>query len=145
MIKIAGTILFSLGFLGIAFAESSALHVGTLKTNLKTLYAIHENEARAPSYDQLCQDKFNRYKNRSFFVSYSINTQTLKEDATAMFSGYSIKLMPMGLTGQYAFLSDGVSGLEALQVGAAINTSFTELKGSILFKYDDQINCVLES
>jgi len=138
-------VFFSLAS-GAAFAQEKH---GTVTVKLTTAQAYQENGTRAPDKDAACMTKYKAYRGAAVTDTYKINTKTLIMSASAKFHGVTTQLYPMGLSGSYSFISDGVppqlAKLGVMQIIFQLNKQFANPKNMIMFPLETGFNCVLSN
>ncbi len=118
---------------------------------LKNVKAFHENASPAPKYNKECRILYHKYFGKTIRVHYSVDPKSLQESANAKVAHTDVRLFPMGLSGQYAFLSDGVpSNLQQkhlINLYFSVSTNWSRSKTALLFKDPKTkgINCSLGS
>lgn len=131
---------------GAAFA---AAHANNYEVELTQLYAVTQPGAPDPAGDETCKTDFGQHVGQTLSGSYSIDTTTLKMSATAVFLGTEVTLFPLGISGTFAFMSDGVpAALEAEKVNRIVvnvSTDMEKVEGDVLFVTGGEFNCVLSN
>lgn len=116
---------------------------------LSVLYAVSQPGSPEPAGDSYCTETFGNHVGSQVTGSYQIDTSTYMMSATASFQGSEVALYPMGLSGRYAFMSDGVPpALQDMKVNRIVlnmSTDQTEREVDVLLIGDDSYNCVLSN
>jgi len=97
---------------------------------------------------EACNNKFKRLLKDNVLFHYEIHPTTLFETATATFAGRKIQLYPLGITGKYYFMSDGVGDLGLLHIKNiifSISKDTASARGSVSFHNDNNMTCELSS
>jgi hypothetical protein len=129
---------------GAAFAQDKE---GTVTVKLTMAKGYQENGSPAPSKDAACAAKYKAYIGSPVTDTYKINPKTGIMSASANFQNVSTQLYPMGLSGSYSFISDGIPP-ELAKIGVTriifqISKQFTAPKNMIMFPLETGFNCVL--
>ncbi|HEY0555730.1 MAG TPA: hypothetical protein VGG20_15860 [Thermoanaerobaculia bacterium] len=129
---------------GAAFAQDKH---GTANVKLSTAQAYQENGSSAPSKDAACKAKYKTYMGAPVATTYTINPKTGIMTASSVFQNATTQLFPMGLSGSYSFMSDGVppelQKLGVMRVIFQLSKQFTAPKSMIMFPLETGFNCVL--
>lgn len=123
-------------------------YMGKKIFGLTTIYAVQENATRSPENDKACHKQLRKYLGHQFVLTYNINKQTGLQKAKVRFNGREFTLHPMGIMGEYGFMSDlKGSNKPILRVIATLTQSLSPLEGSVLFSAQGKgsFNCVLAS
>ncbi len=122
-------------------------YMGKKNIGLTHIYAVQENGTRSPDNDQACHKQLRKYIGHQLVLTYNINKQTGLQKAKVSFEGREFALYPMGIMGEYGFMSDDSSNKPILRVIATLTQSFSPLNGSVLFSAQGKgsYNCVLAS
>jgi hypothetical protein len=148
--KIRQLLVFSLvvsAFIsGAAFAQSKT---GKVTVKLTVAQGFQENGSPAPAKDAACKTKYAAYIGAPVTDTYDINPTTGIMSASANFQNVDTKLYPMGLSGSYSFMSDGVppelQKIGVMRIIFQISKTFTNPSNSIMFPLETGYNCVLSS
>ncbi len=130
----------------VSFAEEKS---GTETVELIKIFAVENNGSRAPSMDGACITKHGPRLGSKITSKYDINTVSLIMTAQSDVFTVPVELHPMGITGVYAFMSDGVGeqlekeGVE--RVIFSVSTNFDNPESDIMMKLDDNYNCILSN
>jgi len=131
---------------GAAFAQGKQ---GKVTVKLTVAHAYQENGTPAPSKDAACKTKYASFLGAPVTDTYNIDVKTGIMSATANFQNVDTQLYPMGLTGSYSFISDGVppelQKIGVMQIIFQISKQFTSPSNSIMFPLETGFNCVLSS
>lgn len=142
---ISSVILCSL-LSGAAFAQSKT---GKVTVKLTVAQGFQENGTPAPAKDAACKTKYAAYIGAPVTDTYDINPTTGIMSASANFQNVDTKLFPMGLSGSYSFMSDGVppelQKIGVMRIIFQISKTFTNPSNSIMFPLETGYNCVLSS
>ena len=129
-----------------AFAQDKQ---GTATVKLTTAKAYQENGSPAPSKDAACTAKYKTLLGSTVTDTYNINPKTGIMSASATFQNVSTQLYPMGLSGSYSFISDGVppelQKIGVMRIIFQISKQFTSPKNMILFPLETGFNCALSN
>lgn len=144
----AGVIVagLTLGLPGVSFAEEKT---GTESVELTKIFAVQNNGSRAPDMDAACKEKHGARLGSKITSKYDINTVSLIMTAQSEVFSVPVVLHPMGITGVYAFMSDGVGeqlekeGVE--RVIFSISTQFDNPESDIMMSLDENYNCILSN
>jgi|GEM_PF-1965315 len=131
---------------GAAFAQSKT---GKVTVKLTVAKGYQENGSPAPSKDAACKTKYATYIGAPVTDTYDINPKTGIMSASANFQNADTQLFPMGLSGSYSFMSDGIPP-ELQKIGVTriifqISKQFTSPSNSVMFPLETGFNCVLSS
>ncbi len=137
---------FSLYFSGPAYAEEKQ---GTETVELTKIFAVQNTGSRAPSMDAACMDKYGSRMGSKVMSKYDINTTTLIMTADSEVFSVPVVLHPLGITGIYSFMSDGV-GEQLEKEGVSrvifsISTNFDNPESDIMMNLDANYNCILSN
>jgi len=117
--------------------------------DLTEMYAVTQPGSPDPANDEACKEQYAEYMGSTLEGNYTINTETLIMSATAKFLDVDVSLFPLGISGTYAFMSDGVpSALGDRQISRIVvnvSTDFEKVEGDILFVPGGTFNCVLSN
>ena len=142
---VSSVIMFSL-VSGAAFAQSKT---GKVTVKLTVAKGYQENGSPAPSKDAACKTKYAAYLGAPVTDTYDINPTTGIMSASANFQNVDTQLFPMGLSGSYSFMSDGVppelQKIGVMRIIFQISKTFTNPSNSIMFPLETGYNCVLSS
>lgn len=129
---------------GAAFAQDKH---GTANVKLTTAQAYQDNGSSAPSKDAACKTKYQTYMGAPVATTYTINPKTGIMTASSQFQNATTQLYPMGLSGTYSFMSDGVppelQKLGVMRIIFQLSKQFTAPKSMIMFPLETGFNCVL--
>lgn len=137
---------FVLNFPGVSYAEERR---GAETVELTHIFAVQNTGSRAPSMDAACKAKHGSRLGSKIVSKYDINTATLIMSAESVVFSVPVQLHPMGITGIYAFMSDGVGdklekeGVE--RVIFSISTKFDNPESDIMMDLDKNYNCILSN
>lgn len=133
----------------------SETKTGTVDLLLSEIYGVEKNGSYSVKGTKLCNDTMQAFKNSALKVSYSINPSTLIMSAEASYLGAEVPLYPLGISGTYSFMSDGVpQSLKDKHVDRVIfslNTGFAGAEGDILIVPASNVmplemyNCVISN
>lgn len=114
----------------------SGPQTGTAEMLLSEIYGVEKNGSYSVAGTKACRDAMGAFKNSELKVSYSINPSTLIMSATATYMGADVPLYPLGISGTFSFMSDGVpQSLKDKHVDRVIfslNTDFADPEGDVL-------------
>lgn len=148
MIKLTQS-LTTLALAGAATAVFAAAKTGTVELNLNQEYGVEQNGSYSAAGTKMCQESMGSVAGAPLNVSYSIDPKTLIESATADFMGESVQLYPLGISGTYSFMSDGVpQSLKDKNVDRIIfklNEDFSHPEGDVMFTPGGEYNCVISN
>lgn len=135
--------------LALPAAANADVLEGTYDLKLDTLYAVTQPGSRAPEGDAYCSSKFETLIGLAMSGAYKINTQTLIMSASATIESSDVSLFPLGISGRYAFMSDGVpKPLEMMHINRIIFNlplDRSSQEGDVLLNGNDTYNCVLSN
>ncbi|WP_420857482.1 hypothetical protein [Marivivens marinus] len=122
---------------------------GTYDNTLDTLYAVSQPGSRAPDGDSYCKETFGKFVGSTVSGTYDINTTTLMMSATATFEGSEASMFPLGISGRYAFMTDGVpaplSDMGVNRIILNLSTDFSDKESDVLFNGNADYNCLLSN
>jgi hypothetical protein len=132
---------------GSAFAQEKH---GTANVKLTVAQGYQENGTPAPDKDAACKTKYKSYIGAPVSTTYTINPKTGIMTASSKFQNVDTKLYPMGLSGSYSFMSDGVppelQKLGVMRIIFQLSKQFTSPKSRIMFPLEKTgYNCVLSN
>jgi hypothetical protein len=131
---------------GAAFAQSKQ---GKVPVKLTTAKAYQENGSPAPSKNAACASKYKAYIGAPVIDTYDINPKTGIMTASANFQNVDTQLYPMGLSGSYSFISDGIppelQKIGVMRIIFQISKTFTSPKNMIMFPLETGFNCALSN
>ncbi len=139
------TVGFVLNFPGVSSAEERS---GSETVELTHLFAVQNSGTGEPSKDEACKAKHGSRLGSKITSKYSINTESLIMSAESEVFSVPVELHPMGITGIYAFMSDGVGGLEkegVERVIFSISAKFDNPDIDIMMGLDENYNCILSN
>ena len=124
----------------LANASDNSVHEGQITVDVNEISAVMANGAPAGAREiQECTKQYHTKLGSPFQVIYQIDPQTKEESATAQYEGDSTVLHPMGLSGDYGFISSGVSAPSDLErIIVHINDQFSG--ASFLLLFDNKLN-----
>ena len=137
---------FVIAFSGASFAEERS---GTETVELSRIFAVQNNGSRAPGMDAACKEKHDSRLGSKITSKYDINTTTLIMSAESEVFSIPVRLYPMGISGVYAFMSDGVGDqLEkegVKRVIFSVSMQFDNPESDIMMGLDENYNCILSN
>lgn len=137
---------FVLGVPGLTLAEEKS---GTETVELTRIFAVQNTGLRAPGMDAACKDKYGARLGSKVISKYDINTVSLIMTADSEVFSVPVELHPLGITGIYSFMSDGVGDkLEKEGVSRvifSISTRFDDPESDIMMNLDANYNCILSN
>jgi len=146
--KIRRLLAFSLVFF--AFASVAAFaqdKEGTVTVKLTMAKGYQENGSPAPGKDKACAAKYKEFMGAPVTDTYKINPKTGIMSASANFQKVDTQLYPMGLSGSYSFISDGVppelQKIGVMRIIFQISKTFTSPKNMVMFPLETGFNCAL--
>ncbi len=120
----------------LAVGASSDSKTGTVDMLLSEVYGVEQNGSYSVKGTKACNDAMGAFRNSELKVSYSINPSTLIMSANASYMGAEVPLYPLGISGTYSFMSDGVpQSLKDKHVNRVIfslNTEFADPEGDVM-------------
>ncbi|ACI97883.1 hypothetical protein [Rhodospirillum centenum] len=141
----SGLALLSLTALPAVAAEQS----GTSTVKLTNLYGVEQTGSRNPGADAACKKAFGSFVGSSMTTTWKVDPSSMMMSAEATYEGAQVRMFPLGIAGTYNFMSDGVpESLAAKKINRlifALDTSFQNPAGTVLFLMDEKDNCVLSS
>jgi len=122
---------------------------GNFALTLNQVYGTTQTGAYSAAGTAFCQGAMGAFLNTSLTGSYDIDTSTLIMSATAEYMEASVDLYPLGLTGSYTFMSDGVpASLQEKDIDriiVAISLDFTSIEGDVMIVPGGDYNCVVSN
>ncbi len=131
---------------GTSFAEEKS---GTETVELSRIFAVQNTGSRAPAMDAACKEKYGFRLGSKVTSKYDINTISLIMTAESEVFSVPVQLHPLGISGIYAFMSDGVGdqlekeGVE--RVIFSVSSQFDNPESDIMMKLDESYNCILSN
>ena len=124
-------------------------HDGHNTLTVTQISGLTNTGAKAPQYDAACRSRYGKWMGQSIRTDWNINPSTLIMSASTTAEGNVVALFPLGLSGSYSFMSDGVpSGLS----GQGINRVMFELslqlgspESRMLGELGAESQCLIES
>ncbi|MEW2913065.1 hypothetical protein [Leisingera sp. JC11] len=148
MIKLTHS-LTALALAAAATAAFAAAQSGTVKLELTQEFGVEQNGSYSAAGTKMCQESMGGVAGSPLKVSYSIDPSTMIESATADFMGESVPLYPLGISGTYSFMSDGVpQSLKDKHVNRIIfklDVDFSHPEGDVMFTPGGEYNCVISN
>lgn len=151
MKKVLYSMIFCLSVISSAsFAGLNGGQVGTVDVQLQQIKAI--NEAGFPvhkhKYIKQCKRLYKQYIGAEIKNQYYINPRYSDLD-NAIFDSQNVTLHPLGIAGEYSFLSGGIpaslSALEIERISFTTDNEFKNFNSDILFQdpLHPSIHCLL--
>ena len=127
----------SLAILALSAAPALAVgNTGSVDLLLSEIYGVEQNGSYSVKGTKVCNEAMGAFRNSALKVSYSINPSTLIMSAEASYMGADVPLYPLGISGTYSFMSDGVpqswKDKHVDRVIFSLNTGFADPEGDIL-------------
>ncbi len=144
------TTLLATGFVlslpGVSVAEEKS---GTETVELSKIFAVQNNGSRAPEMDAACKEKHGARLGSKITSKYDINTVSLIMTAQSEVFSVPVVLHPLGISGIYSFMSDGV-GQQLEKEGVkrvifSVSSSFDNPESDVMMGLDDNYNCILSN
>lgn len=140
------TAAIALVFPAASFAEEKS---GTETVELNRIFAVQNTGSRAPDMDAACKERYGSRLGSKITSKYDINTTTLIMTAESEVFSVPVQLHPMGITGVYAFMSDGVGDQLAKEgverVIFTLSSEFDNPESDIMMDLDENYNCILSN
>lgn len=135
---------FAILLLIISFPFSYA-HSNNVTLMIQDIYAYHFDGSFAPENNAECEETYLTLLGQRVAVNYRVDSKTLA--AEAEYKGHRIRLYPEGLSGEYAFISDGVpSDMKQMrQMVFEINLSLEKSSSQAFLMYRSALqnsNCI---
>ncbi len=141
---LAGALTF-----GLAGAAQAETQEGSSSVTLDKIFAVEQTGSPAPAFDSFCRDAFGDRLGSEVTTDWQINPQTLIMIAQSELFGASVLLHPLGISGSYVFMSDGVpDSLAEIGVDRVIfhlSEDFDDPESDVLFDLDAAFNCLLSN
>jgi hypothetical protein len=132
-----------------ANAGLAAAQKGTVATKLLQANGYQENGSPAPAKDAACTAKYKTFLGNEVNNTYDINVKTLIMTASSTFKGVPVQLYPMGLSGSYSFMSDGIppvlQKIGLMRLIFSLDKQFANPKNMLMFPLETGYNCVLSN
>ncbi|KZM50374.1 hypothetical protein [Labrenzia sp. OB1] len=138
---------------GITLAAAGPLNalelIGKTSVKLTTASAFLENGSRAPDKDDACTERYEADLGTVVNIEFGINVTTLIMLAEAEVQGIAVELHPLGISGTYSFMSDGLP--ESLREKGfmreifSVKTDFSNETFDLMGELDENTNCVLSN
>jgi hypothetical protein len=131
-------------------AAGAADHAGTDTVTLSRALGLQETGAPAPAQDAACKAKFGKYLGEKVTTEYKIDPQTSIMSASSTFKSVPTKLFPLGISGAYYFMSDGVppplKDLGVMRIIFNVDKTFKNPTSKLMFPLGvEKYNCLLTS
>lgn len=136
----------ALNFPVASYAEEKS---GSETVELTYIFAVQNTGSPAPSMDASCKEKYGSHLGSKVTSKYNINTTTLIMSSESMVFSVPVQLHPLGISGIYSFMSDGV-GEQLEKEGVhrvifSISTNYDNPESDIMLNLDDSYNCILSN
>lgn len=146
--KIRRMLVSSLAIFALVFGAAIAQgKEGKDTVKLTTAKAYQENGSPAPSKDAACAAKYKTYIGASVTNTYNIDTKS--QTASSNFQNVDTKLIPMGLSSSYSFISNGIppelQKIGVMRIIFQISRTFTSPKNMVMFPLETGFNCALSN